>query len=60
MLDEIQQPIMELGENLSGSLQAVMQELKAQHKAQQSAMEQYKSMTAKDVQILEQLARAVK
>ena len=59
MLDEIQQPIMELGENLSGSLQAVMQELKAQHKAQQSAMEQYKSMTAKDVQILE-LARAVK
>lgn len=60
MLDEIQQPIMELGENLSGSLQAVMQEIKAQHKAQQSAMEQYKSMTAKDVQILEQLARAVK
>ena len=35
MLDEIQQPIMELGENLSGSLQAVMQEIKAQHKAQQ-------------------------
>ena len=60
MLDEIQQPIMELGENLSGSLQAVMQELKAQHKAQQTAMEQYKSMTTKDVQILEQLARAVK
>lgn len=60
MLDEIQQPIMELGENLSGSLQAVMQEIKAQHKAQQTAMEQYKSMTAKDVQILEQLAKAVK
>ena len=58
--EDLQKPLEALGAPLSDTLGRVMQEIKAQHKAQQTAMEQYKSMTTKDVQILEQLARAVK
>ena len=58
--EDLQKPLEALGVPLSETLARVMQEIKAQNKAQQSAMEQYKSMTAKDVQMLEQLARVVK
>ena len=50
----------DLGEHLSNSLQSIVQEIERQNVAQQTAMEQYKSMTAKDMQMLERLVKAMK
>lgn len=59
-MDDVCQPMMDLGEHLAHSLQSVAQEIERQNTAQQTAMEQYKSMTAKDLQLLEQLVKEMK
>lgn len=59
-MDDVCQPVTDLGEHLSNSLQSVVQEIERQNVAQQTVMEQYKSMTAKDMQMLERLVKAMK
>lgn len=58
--EDLQKPLETLGEPLSATLERVMNDIEQQNKAQRLAMEQYKAMTTKDMQMLEQLARAVR
>ena len=58
--EDLQRPLEEMTAPLSDTLTRVMKDIEHQNKAQQVAMEQYKSMTEKDMKLLEQLAKAVK
>lgn len=59
-IEDLEAPFKALGSPLSEALERVMKDIEQQNKAQQAAMEQYQAMTTKDMQMLEQLVRAVK
>lgn len=59
-IEDLEAPFQALGSPLSEALERVMKDIEQQNKAQQAAMEQYQAMTTKDMQMLEQLVRAVK